>query len=314
MDYGNQTLVTEFFFVGLTNHFHHQVVLFVIFLLVYLISLLGNLGMITLICMDSRLHTPMYFFLSHLSFVDVCSSSVIGPKMLTDIFVQKKVISFFGCALQLWFFVHFVVTECFLLASMAYDRYMAICKPLLYTFIMSQRVCVQLVVGPYTVGLLIATTHTTSTFCLPYCGPNIINHFFCDLLPILSLACADTQVNQVLLSILAGAVGVLSGVIILVSYIYIVIAVLRIRSADGRRKAFSTCTSHLTAVSILYGTLFFIYVHPNSSFSLDIDKVVSVFYTAVVPMLNPVIYSLRNKEVQDSFRRVFERKKFLMCR
>ncbi|XP_045872824.1 olfactory receptor 1002-like [Meles meles] len=312
MDYGNQTLVTEFFFVGLTNHFQQQVVLFLIFLLVYLVTLLGNVGMITLIWMDPRLHTPMYFFLSHLSFVDVCSSSVIGPKMLTDIFVEKKAISFLGCAAQLWFFGQFVVTECFLLASMAYDRYMAICKPLLYTLIMSQRVCVQLVVGPYTIGLVISMTHTTLAFHLPYCGPQIINHFFCDLLPVLSLACADTQVNQFVLFILAGGVGVVSGVIILVSYFYIIIAILRIRSAEGRRKAFSTCSSHLTAVSILYGTLFFIYVRPSSSFSLDINKVVSVFYTAVIPMLNPLIYSLRNREVKDSFRRTFEKKQCFM--
>ncbi|XP_032702430.1 olfactory receptor 1002-like [Lontra canadensis] len=312
MDYGNQTLVTEFFFVGLTNHFHHQVVLFLIFLLVYLVTLLGNMGMITLIWMDPRLHTPMYFFLSHLSFVDICSSSVIGPKMLTDIFVEKKVISFLGCAAQIWFFGQFVVTECFLLASMAYDRYMAICKPLLYALIMSQRVCVQLVVGPHAMGLMSTMTHTTFTFHLPYCGPNIINHFFCDLLPVLSLACADTQVNQFVLFILAGALGVVSGVIILISYIYIVIAILRIRSAEGRCKAFSTCSSHLTAVSILYGTLFFIYVRPSSSFSLDINKVVSVFYTAVIPMLNPLIYSLRNREVKDSFKRRFEKKQFLM--
>lgn len=169
-----------------------------------------------------------------------------------------------------------------------------------------------MVVGPYAMGLMSTMTHTTFTFHLPYCGPNTINHFFCDLLPVLSLACADTQVNQFLLFILAGALGVLSGVIILVSYIYIVIAILRIRSAEGRHKAFSTCSSHLTAVSVLYGILFFIYVGPSSSFSLDINKVVSVFYTAVIPMLNPLIYSLINKEVQDSFRRTFEKKKLLL--
>ncbi|XP_047548442.1 olfactory receptor 1002-like [Lutra lutra] len=312
MDYGNQTLVTEFFFVGLTNHFQHQVVLFLIFLLVYLVTLLGNVGMITFIWMDPRLHMPIYFFLSHLSFVDICCSSVIGPKMLTDIFVEKKVISFLGCAAQFWLFSQFVVTECFLLASMAYEWYMAICKPLSYALIMSQRVCVQLVVGPYTIGLMISMTHTILAFHLPYCGPQIINHFFCDLLPVLSLACADTQVNQFVLFILAGALGVVSGVIILVSYIYIIIAILRIRSAEGRHKAFSTCPSHLTAVSILYGTLFFIYVRPSSVFSLDVNKVVSVFYTAVVPMLNPLMYSLRNREVKDSFRRMFEKKQCLM--
>ncbi|XP_047374810.1 olfactory receptor 1002-like [Sciurus carolinensis] len=314
MDYGNQTLVTEFFFVGLTNLFEYQVLLFLTFLLVYLVTLLGNLGMITLIWMDSRLQTPMYFFLSHLSFVDACSSSIIVPKMLTDTFVEKKVISFSGCAAQLSFFSQFVVTECFLLASMAYDRYMAICKPLLYAFIMSQCVCVQLVAGPYAMGFISAVTHTTFAFRLPYCGPKIINHFFCDLLPVISLACADTQVNKLLLFALAGALGVLSGVTILVSYIRIVVAILRIRSADGRRKAFSTCSSHLTAVSILYGTLFFIYVRPGSSFSLDINKVISLFYTAVIPMLNPLIYSLRNKEVKDSFRRMLERKKLRIGR
>lgn len=314
MGYENQTFVTEFLFMGLTDCFQYQVVLFVILLLVYLVTFLENVGMITLIWIDSRLHNPMYFFLSHLSFVDVCSASATGPKMLTDIFVEEKVISFFGCAAQLWIVCQFVVTGCFLLASMAYDRYVAICKPLLYTLIMSQRVCVQLVVGPYVLGLISAVTHTTFAFHLPYCGPKIINHFFCDLLPVLSLACADTQVNKLLLFIVAGALGVLSGMIILVSYICIVIAVLKIRSADGRHRAFSTCSSHLTAVSILYGTLFFIYVCPSSNFSLDINKVVSVFYTAVIPVLNPLIYSLRNKDVKDSFRRMLERKKCLMSR
>ncbi|XP_062932275.1 LOW QUALITY PROTEIN: olfactory receptor 5G25-like [Cynocephalus volans] len=315
MDHRNQTLVTKFFFflVGLTNHRHpYQIVLFLIFLFVYLVTLLGNLEMIILIWMDSRLHTPVYFFLSHLSLADVCSSSVIGPEMLTDIYVEKKVISFFGCAAQLWVFGHIVVTECFFLAAMAYDWYTATCKPLLYTLIMSQQVCVQLVVGPYAMGLISTLTHTAFAFHLPYCGPNIINHFFCDLLPVLSLACTDTQVNKFLLFIMAGALGVLSGVIILVSYIHIVIAILSIRSADGRCEAFSTCSSHLTAVSILCGTLFFICVRPSSSFCLDINKVESLFYIAVIPMLNPLIYSLRNKEVKDSLRRKLERKKFLI--
>ncbi|XP_037696385.1 olfactory receptor 1002-like [Choloepus didactylus] len=311
MDYGNQTLVIEFLFMGLTNNFWQQFVLFLIFLLVYLVTLLGNLGMIVLILMDSQLYTPMYFFLSHLSFVDVCSSSLIGPKMLTDIFVEEKVISFFGCVAQIWFFGQFVVTECFLLAAMVYDQYMAICKPLLYTLIMSQGVCMQLVVGPHTMGLISTMTHTTFTFRLPYCGSNIINHFFCDLLPVLSLACAATWVNKFLLFILAGVLGVLSGMIILVSYIYFIIAILRIHSAVGRCKAFSMCSSYLAAVSIHYGTLFFIYVCPSSSLSLDINIVVSMFYTAVIPMLNPLIYSLRNKEVKDAFRRAFKGRSFL---
>lgn len=305
----NQTTVTEFLFLGLTGHPLQQIVLFVTLLFVYLVTLGGNLGMITLIWMDPRLHTPMYFFLSHLSFVDISSSSSIAPKMLCDIFAEKKGISFMGCAAQMWVFGLFVATECFLLASMAYDRYTAICKPLLYTLIISQRVCMQLVAGPYAMALLSTMTHTVLTFCLPFCGPNIINHFFCDISPLLSLACADTWVNKLVLFILAGAIGVFSSLIITVSYVCILVAILKIQTADGRQKAFSTCSSHLAAVSLLAGSLFFIYIRPGSTSSLDINKVISLFYTVVIPMLNPLIYSLRNKEVQNAFRRNFERKK-----
>ncbi|XP_036115523.1 olfactory receptor 5G3-like [Molossus molossus] len=309
MDDKNQTAVTEFYFVGLTDHFPQKMILFLIFLFVYLVTLGANLGMVALIWMDSRLHTPMYFFLSHLSLVDVCSSSTIAPKMLWDIFLERKVISFVGCALQMWFFGQLEVTECFLLAAMAYDRYIAICNPLLYPVTMSQRVCVQLVAGPYAMGILNAFTQETFTFCLPFCGPNVVNHFFCDILPVLSLACADTQNNRLVLFILSGAIVILSGLIITVSYVCILVAILRIQTADGRQKAFSTCSSHLTAVSILYGTLFYIYVLPSSSSSLNINKVVSLFFTMVIPMLNPLIYSLRNKEVKNAFRSKFERKR-----
>ncbi|XP_008692483.1 olfactory receptor 5G3-like [Ursus maritimus] len=312
MEDKNQTQVTEFLFLGLTDHVHQQIVLFVMLLSVYLVTLVGNTGIIVLIWTDPRLHTPMYFFLSHLSFVDICSSSSIAPKMLCDIFAEKKDISFTGCATQMWFFGLFVATECFLLASMAYDRYMAICKPLLYTLVMSQSVCVQLVVGPYAMALISTTTHTILTFRLPFCGPNIINHFFCDISPLLSLACADTWINKLALYIMAGIIGVLSGLIIMVSYVCILAAILKIQTADGRQKAFSTCSSHLAVVSILYGTLFFIYVRPGSTSSLDINKVISLFYTVVIPMLNPLIYSLRNKEVKNAFRRKFERKNSLM--
>ncbi|ELK35810.1 PREDICTED: olfactory receptor 1009 [Myotis davidii] len=305
----NYTRITEFIFTGLNYNPQLQVFLFLLFLSFYIINLTGNLGMIILIQIDNRLHTPMYFFLSHLSFVDICFSSVVSPKMLTDFFVKKKVISFLGCALQQWFFGFFVAAECLLLASMAYDRYVAICNPLLYSVAMSQRLCIQLVVGPYVIGFMNTMTHTTNTFRLPFCGPNIINHFFCDVSPLLSLACADTKLTKFVVFIVAGAVGVFSGLTIMVSYIYILIAILKIHSADGRSKAFSTCSSHLTAVSILYGTLFFIYVRPSASFSLDLNKVVSVFYTAVIPMLNPLIYSLRNKEVKDAIHRTVAKRK-----
>ncbi|XP_009244644.1 olfactory receptor-like protein HbA1 [Pongo abelii] len=306
----NYTKVTEFIFTGLNYNPQLQVFLFLLFLTFYVISVTGNLGMIVLIQIDSRLHTPMYFFLSHLSFVDICFSSVVSPKMLTDFFVKRKAISFLGCALQQRSFGFFVAAECFLLASMAYDHYVAICNPLLYSVAMSQRLCIQLVVGPYVIGLMNTMTHTTNAFHLPFCGPNVINHFFCDMSPLLSLVCADTRLNKLAVLIMAGAVGVFSGLTILISYIYILMAILRIRSADGRYKTFSTCSSHLTAVFILYGTLFFIYVCPSASFCLDLNKVVSVFYTAVIPMLNPLIYSLRNKEVKDAIHRTFTQRKF----
>ncbi|XP_047374808.1 olfactory receptor 5G3-like [Sciurus carolinensis] len=314
MEVKNRTAVTEFLFLGLTDHLCQRIVLFVLLLFVYLVTLAGNLGMITLICIDPRLHTPMYFFLSHLSFVDVCSSSSIAPKTLSDIFAERKAISFVGCAAQMWFFGLFVAAECLLLATMAYDRYVAVCKPLLYTLIMSQRVCMQLVVGPYAIALISTMTHTTLTFCLPFCGPNVVNHFFCDISPLLSLACADTSISKLVLFILAGAIGVLSGLIIMVSYVCILVAISRIQTAGGRWKAFSTCSSHLAAVTLLYGTLFFIYVRPSSSSSLDINKVISLFYTVVIPVLNPLIYSLRNKEVKDALWRQLERKHFLIAK
>ncbi|XP_047630120.1 olfactory receptor 1009 [Phacochoerus africanus] len=308
----NYTRITEFIFTGLKYHPRMQVFLFLLFLLFYLVTMTANLGMIILIQLDSRLHTPMYFFLSHLSFVDICFSSVVGPKMLRDFFAERKAISFLGCALQQWFFGFFVAIECLLLASMAYDRYVAICNPLLYSVAMSQRLCIQLVVGPYTVGFLNTMTHTTAAFRLPFCDSNIINHFFCDMSPLLSLICADIWINKLLVFIVAGAVLVISSLTIIISYFYIFIAILRIRSADGRHKAFSTCSSHLTAVSILYGTLFFIYVRPGAIFSLDLNKAVSVFYTAVIPMLNPLIYSLRNKEVKAAMCRTIARRKFCL--
>ncbi|XP_052579588.1 olfactory receptor 998-like [Peromyscus californicus insignis] len=310
MEEKNQTIVTEFLFLGLTDHLYQKIVLFTMLLFIYLVTLGGNLGMITLIWQDPRLHTPMYFFLSHLSFVDMSSSSFIAPKMLCDIFAEKKAISFVGCAVQLWFVGLFVGTECFLLASMAYDRYTAICKPLLYTLIMSKRVCVQFVLGPYVLAAINITTHTTLTFGLPFCGPNAINHFFCDISPMLSLACADTWINKIVLFVLDGTIGVFSGLIIIASYICILMAILKIQTTGGRMKAFSTCSSHLAAVSILYGTLFFIYVRPSTNSSLDTNKVISLFYTVMIPMLNPLIYSLRNKEVKDAFRRKVQRKHF----
>uniref|UniRef100_F7GII8 Olfactory receptor n=1 Tax=Monodelphis domestica TaxID=13616 RepID=F7GII8_MONDO len=306
----NYTRITEFIFVGLKYEPKLQVMFFLLLLCFYLINMTGNLGIIILIQIDSRLHTPMYFFLSHLSFVDMGFSSTVAPKMLRDFFEERKTISFLGCALQQWFSGFFLAIECFLLASMAYDRYVAICNPLLYSISMSQQHCNQLVAISYAAGFIDAMIHTAAAFRLPFCGPNFINHFFCDIFPLLSLICTDTSLNKLFVFVIAGIVGIFSGLIILVSYIYILIAIFKIQSIEGRQKAFSTCSSHLTAVTILYGTLFFVYVRPNSSFTMDTNKLISVFYTLVTPMLNPLIYSLRNKEVKDAIYRTIAKRKF----
>ncbi|XP_061465591.1 olfactory receptor 5G9-like [Rhineura floridana] len=312
----NHTAVYEFIFAGFTDSSKLQIPLFTFILLVYIITLLGNLGMVLLIRINSQLHTPMYFFLSNLSFVDFCYSTAVTPKMLMDLVVRRKTISLPGCALQMWFFVLYATTESFLLSAMAYDRYMAISNPLIYTVIMSRRVCAQLVMVPYLFGMLNATTQTTLSFQLTYCNGNIINHFFCDIPAVISLSCSDIRLNKRVLFGLSCSFGIVCMSVIIVSYTYIVTAILRIRSNQGRSKAFSTCSTHLTVVSIFYGTLFFIYVRPSSrsNSSIDVDKMVSVFYTMVIPMLNPLIYSLRNKEVKDAVRRLVKGKKHSVVR
>ncbi|KAM6466103.1 olfactory receptor 5G9-like [Liasis olivaceus] len=306
----NRTLVYEFILAGFAGSPELQILLFVFFLIVYFITLLGNLGMFLLIQMDSRLHTPMYFFLSNLSLVDLCYSSVVTPKMLMDFVIESKIISLRGCAAQMWFFGFFLGFECYLLASMACDRYVAISNPLLYRIIMSRKACMQLLVGPCFVGLLNATTHTVMTFQLTFCKSKI-DHFFCDIPAVISLSCSEAQINKIVLFIMSCTLGTLSSCFVIISYIYILSAILRIRSAEGQRKAFSTCSTHLTAVSIFYGTLFFTYVRPSNSFLAEQGKMFSVLYTVVIPMLNPLIYSIRNKEVQDAVGRVIRRKGLL---
>ncbi|CAO2596667.1 Olfactory receptor 1086 [Lemmus lemmus] len=264
---------------------------------------MGNLGLIVLVIGDSRLHNPMYYFLSVLSSVDACYSSVITPQMVVDFMSEKKVISFVGCAAQMFLAVTFGTTECFLLAAMSYDRYVAICKPLLYMVIMSKRVCWVLVVIPYVYCTIVALLITIKIFTMSFCGYNVISHFYCDSLPLLSLVCSNTQEIEVIMLFLAAFNLISSLLVVLVSYLLILIAILRMNSAEGRRKAFSTCGSHLTVVTVFYGTLIFMYVQPKSSHSFDTDKVASIFYTIIIPMLNPLIYSLRNKDVKDALYR-----------
>ncbi|XP_037377263.1 olfactory receptor 1052-like [Talpa occidentalis] len=310
---GNFTLVTEFVLLGLTDSAELKVVLFLLFLLIYAVSLVGNLGMLFLIQITSKLQTPMYHFLSCLSFVDACYSSVFAPKMLLNFFVARETISFSACIVQYFFFVSLLTTEGFLLAAMAYDRYMAIANPLLYTIAMTKIVCFVLVAGSCVGGVINSLTHTICLLKLSFCGPNVISHFFCDLPPLLKLSCSDTSMNELLLLIFSGVIAMLTFLIVMVSYVFIIAAILRIRSSAGRHKAFSTCASHLTAVTLFYDSISFSYIQPSSQYSLEQEKVVSVFYTLVIPMLNPLIYSLRNKEVKDAVKKALEMKYFSCC-
>ncbi|KAM6160840.1 LOW QUALITY PROTEIN: olfactory receptor 5J3-like [Erethizon dorsatum] len=299
----NHTGVKEFFLIGLTENPNLQIPLFLLFTLIYLITLLGNWGMIILIWLNVPLHTPMYFFLSNLSFCDICYSTVFAPKMLVN-FLKPKLSTFHGCVLQSFFFAVYVTTEGILLSMMAYDRYVAIANPLSYTVVMTQSICVQMVLASYLGGLINALTHTLGLLKLDFCGPNVVNHFFCDIPPLLRLACSDAHMNELLLLIFSGVIAMFTFVVVMVSYIRIIIAIQRIRSAEGRRKAFSTCVSHLTAVTLFYGSVTFSYVQPSSHYSLEQEKVSAVFYTLVIPMLNPMIYSLRNKDVKTAANRL----------
>ncbi|XP_006260826.2 olfactory receptor 1052-like [Alligator mississippiensis] len=307
---GNYSTVTHFILLGLTDHSDLKVPLFMVFFVIYTITVLGNLGMILLIRFNPQLYTPMYFFLSNLSFIDLCYSSVFAPRLLFDLIVGSKKVSYGACIAQTFLFGTFVSTEGFLLAAMAYDRYIAICNPLLYTVAMPKKVCVQLVAGSYMGGLLNSVSQVIGLLKLSFCGPNIINHYFCDIPPLLKLACSDTHTHEVMLLAFTVAIAASTFMTILISYLYIVCAILRIRSAEGRRKAFSTCASHLTAVTVLYGSVTFSYVQPSSSYSMGQEKVCALFYTLVVPMSNPLIYSLRNKDVKDGLRRAIGGKNF----
>ncbi|XP_003514031.1 olfactory receptor 507 isoform X1 [Cricetulus griseus] len=306
----NYTAVTEFILLGLTDDPVLRVVLFTIILCIYLVTVSSNLSTILLIRVSSQLHHPMYFFLSHLASADIGYSSSVTPNMLVNFLVDKSTITYLGCVIQLGSGAFFGTVECFVLAVMAYDRFMAICSPLLYSMKMSTQLCVQLLIVTYVSGFLNASSFTLSFFSFFFCGPNKINHFFCDFTPLVELSCSDDSISIVLATISVGTVIVVTVVVIVVSYTYILITILKMHSVEGRQKAFSTCTSHLIAVTLFYGTVTFIYVMPKSSYSTDQNKVLSVFYMVVIPMLNPIIYSLRNNEIKDALRRQLHRKIF----
>ncbi|XP_073071760.1 olfactory receptor 5D18 [Manis javanica] len=299
-----------FTLLGFSDYPELQVLLFLIFLVIYSVTVVGNIGMIVIIKVNPKLHTPMYFFLSHLSFVDFCYSSIVAPKILVDLVVEDRTISFLGCIVQFFFFCTFVVTESFLLAVMAYDRFVAICSPLLYTVAMSKKLCAVLVVGSYAWGVACSLILTCSAIKLSFWGFNTINHFFCEFSSLLSLSRSDTYINQLLLFIFATFNEVSTLLIILMSYVFIIVTILKMRSASGCCKAFSTCASHLTAITIFHGTILFLYCVPSSQNSRHTIKVASVFYTVVIPMLNPLIYSLRNKDVKDTVSKIVHTKIF----
>ncbi|EHB11771.1 Olfactory receptor 8H1 [Heterocephalus glaber] len=304
----NSTSVPSFILMGLMDSEETQLVLFLLFLLIYLITVLGNVGMILFIGLDLQLHTPMYFFLTHLSFLDLSYSNVITPKTLQNLLTSTKSISFLGCFTQMYFFVIFVAAECLLLSSMAYDRYVAICNPLHYPVIMSTRLCCALLTGSYVIGFVGSTVNVVFMSKLHFCKSNVIQHFFCDISPILALSCSDTFEVELIVYICGGSNLVASFIIISGSYMSILSTILKINSTAGKKKAFSTCASHLLGVIIFYSTMIFTYLKPKTSYSLGRDQVASVFYTIVIPMLNPLIYSLRNKEVKNAAVRILQKR------
>ncbi|XP_057275716.1 olfactory receptor 5G3-like [Pezoporus wallicus] len=303
MAQSNCTQVTQFSLTGFTEDPVTQLNLFLLFLLTYLVTIMGNLGIIILIRASPHLHSPMYYFLGNLAFVDLCSSTVITPKLLVDLMSEKKRIAYAACIAQVFLFDFYGISESFLLVSMAYDRYVAICHPLLYPLVMSPKCCFQLVTGSYLMGL---TNGVGQTISMSFCSSSTIDLFFCDISPLISLSTSDTTLSHIILTTAASLFGVSSSLVVLLSYVAIIATILSINSAVGKRKAFSTCTSHLTTVSILYGASFFMYLFPSSNSSRRADKWAVVIYTVVTPMLNPLIYSLRNKEVKEASRRLLK--------
>ncbi|XP_037696135.1 olfactory receptor 143-like [Choloepus didactylus] len=303
----NVSSVTEFILVGLTGQPELQLPLFFLFLVNYVVTVVGNLSLIILICFYSHLHTPMYFFLFNLSFIDLCYSSVVTPKMLMSFNSERNLISFAGCMAQLFFFCFFIISECYVLTAMAYDRYVAICKPLLYTITMTPQVCSLLMAASYVMGFAGAMAHTGCMIRLTFCDSNTINHYICEIFPLLQLSCSSTYANELVISIIESTVVIVSSAIIFISYALILFNILHMPSAKGWTKALNTCSSHVITLGLFYGFGLLTHVKSSSAGSLGQGKHFSVFYTNVVPMLNPLIYSLRNKDVKLALRKILKR-------
>ncbi|XP_075424131.1 olfactory receptor 4E2-like [Ascaphus truei] len=306
MKNSNSTAVTEFVFVAFTISPNLKLLVFSIFLFIYSLLLCGNILIMITIRVEPRLHSPMYFFLGKLAFIDLCYSSVTVPKMLVDFLSDQKSISYNGCITQLYFFHFFACAECFLFSAMAYDRYVAICRPLHYSTIMSRQLCFLMAAATWAISFVHSNIQTALTIGLPFCGPNEINSFFCDVPPLIRLACTDTTMIDAMIVANSGIVSLSCFLAVLISYIGITSTILQIRTAKGRRKAFSTCASHLIVVTFFFGPCVFIYMRPSKTFSAD--QVVTVFYTIIAPMLNPIIYTLRNEEVKTCMKKVWGRR------
>ncbi|EDM05163.1 rCG33664 [Rattus norvegicus] len=307
----NKTVISEFLLLGLPIAFEHQHLFYTLFLAMYLTTVLGNLIIIILICLDSHLHTPLYLFLSNLSFTDLCFSSVTMPKLLLNMQSQVPLIPYAGCLTQVYFFLLFAALENFLLVAMAYDRYVAICFPLHYTRIMSPKLCLSLVLLSWVLTTLYAMLHTLLLTRLSFCENRVIPHFFCDLSALLKLACSDIRINELMIVIIGGIVVILPFLLIIVSYACIISSILKVPSTRGIHKLFSTCGSHLSVVSLFYGTIIGLYLGPSANDSILKDTIMSMMYTVVTPMLNPFIYSLRNRDMKKALKRVLRKKSLL---
>ncbi|XP_062994272.1 olfactory receptor 11A1-like [Elgaria multicarinata webbii] len=303
VDWRNETIITEFVLLGFGEHQEPQVLLFGLFLIIYIMTMAGNLLIIALVVTDQHLHTPMYFFLGNLSFLETCYSSTIIPRMLASFVTDKQSVSVHGCIVQLCTFGFLGATECYLLAAMSYDRYVAICNPLHYSILMNVKVCLQLVAGSWLSSFVLDITLLCFILQLTFCGHNVIDHFFCDFIPMIKLACSGGRQVQLISASFTSLCTLPPFILTITSYGYIITAILRIPSAAGRQKAFSTCSSHLIVVTIFYGTLIIVYLLPDTNELREMNKVFSVFYTILTPLINPFIYSLRNKQVKDGLRK-----------
>ncbi|XP_073498401.1 olfactory receptor 1f45-like [Phyllobates terribilis] len=307
MDSTNITSLGMFILLGLSDVPYLQDICFFLFLVMYIATLTGNLLLIIVVGINPTLQTPMYFFLSNLSFIDICFSSTIVPKILVNTIAKDRSISLLGCAFQMYFSLALGATECILLAVMAFDRFAAICKPLHYNTIMSKGFCITLAVGSWVACFMNSTVHVFITFQLPYCKTHHISHFFCEIPPILQISCRDTRLNEIAMYVSAGIIVMMAFFLTLISYIHIISTIMTIQSSQGRQKAFSTCASHLIVVTLYYGTIMFMYLRPRSAYLPEADKTISILYTVVTPMLNPFIYSVRNKDVKCTIKKCFTR-------